>query len=76
MIEHDYKLKQRNALKDQEARQQAISTVAMINDFVGFTEDDRIKAEAILFDAFYAFAEQARKETVELFINAVKGVEA
>lgn len=75
MIEHDYKLKQRNAVKHQEAEHQAISTMAIIDETVGFTDDDRDRVKSVLFDAFYAFAEQARKETATNFINTVLGVE-
>lgn len=75
MTEHDYKEAERHAGKSQDAKNQALNTLAIIDEIANFSDADMETVKNVLIDAFYEYAEQARKETAELFLTAVRLVE-
>ena len=75
MTEHDYKGAERHAGKAQDAKNQALNTLAIIDEIANFSDADMEAVKNVLIDAFYEYAEQARKDTADLFLTATRLVE-
>ena len=75
MIMYDEKLKERLEAKSLDAKNQALNTVALLDDQLNFSDADMETVIQRLFADFYAYGEQIRKETAELYKNAVNMVQ-